>query len=297
MTLQTLPETEKDTEADTETDICKHYWILPSNISLTSWQETCIKCSTVRQVVPNQEPKHRSAWQKTERSEPRPPQETTPQKQEIKDHMNNINEGPAQHLVEPDNNATSASDSAPEEDQQHRGPTPALLHVHRPTKPENPTPTGQQVLKQLLDKGWTRTTIANHSSLKKSYSLVGNWTTGKMPVPANHLDTLRELLDSEEEPPSCNQPATAPAPPPANGSNTNVNDAPQPPETQGENNPFQIILESNHDQNHNPWNDPVLAHMFAEQAEAEITRTLLTNAILARTQYLMNATLPANAVN
>ena len=250
MTLQTLPETEKDTEGDA--DNCIHYWILPSHISLTSWQETCIKCSTVRQVVPNQQPKQRSAWQKTERSEPRRPQQTTTPKQEIKDHMNNINEGPVQHLVEPDDNATSASDSAPEEDQQHHDPAPALLHVHRPTKPENPTPTGQQVLKQLLDKGWTRATIANHSSLKKSYSLVGNWTTGKMPVPANHLDTLRELLNSEEDPPSSPPPpATASTPPPDEEISKDVNDTPQPSQTLGEKHHFHI-LDTNPDVNDEP---------------------------------------------
>ena len=88
MTLKTDPET----GTDPENGICKHHWILPSHISLTSWEETCIKCSTVRQVAPNPKPKQRSPWQRTNALDPPHTRQTTPSNKETTHHMSNTSE-------------------------------------------------------------------------------------------------------------------------------------------------------------------------------------------------------------
>ena len=108
-------------------------------------------------------------------------------------------------------------------------PTPGAAAENAGTRPSgNRTSPGQELLKQLTDRGWEKKDIAQHPSIDRSVSLIDNWMAGRMTVGAKHVANLALIVESGELPESKQDPDQANpgrAAPPAS-----TNSAPAPAE-------------------------------------------------------------------
>ena len=319
---------------------CIHHWRLPSNISMKDgWEEKCLKCGTYRTIAQQPE-KTPSNWRgqggppqhTPEKPDPKPTRRTkpimdTPEYQEDRQgihHDEHSDEYPAERQAE---QHATALQEAGSPDQDDTGPDPEaqdtdrgrdidraqdMDHSQEDTsqhQPEVKAPSGQDLLKQLADRGWTKHQIAKHPTINRSFSLIDNWASGRTPVPSKHIPTLSNLVASGEPAPkqavtdqaperTTQAPSTAPA---ANNGHKPDTHIPSENDTHADVGPgtgTDASADTNANQENasdpNPWNDPALTKMIEEQDAMDLTRTLLTKAVQARKDYLM-ATRPAEA--
>ena len=263
-----------DNQPQEAQETCVHHWVLPSHISLQDgWQETCAKCGSTKQVKTRDNLKTTpSIWRKTHH-QPKNDRDTTYGPGRVtkptrrNPAMNNPQEDPQSNI--PSTGDPTVTETGPD------GPADANEDTNRPEPPSE----GQQILRKLIDRGWSKKDIARDPAINRSVSLIDNWVAGRMPVTDKNLSNLKQLLQSGNGPPRNNHPSTN-----TTGQTTGAEDlsgnpgGPPTPEGQQDH--------SDHQEDPNPWNDPALELMLLEQAAITWKADLLSTAIQARTEYL-----------
>ena len=141
----------------------------------------------------------------------------------------------------------------------------------------------KDILTQLYERGWTRLALAIHPSIDRSKSTIDYWTKGKYLIPAHHLATLKNLLDSGEEPPNV---------PRKTWNNRTAERLRNPPRIstynvrQAISQQKELDREDQEDENTHQPIDEALMVMLKDRAALTVQLHLLELSIKARTEYL-----------